>query len=538
MKILTKILLPPAVALVLMLLLGLVGYSALTTVRSTLSDVESLNNDRLAYLTKTRIELLEANFESYRLMLWIGDLDESTIKKNTEKIDTHINKAEAALQQWQGASDEMSEEKKSLTNISEILGKYRKSVLQAIDLASSDPSAGGGLMAGAEKRFNEMNVLLKQIRDNIAKEKEALVGDAAKRVAQTLTIATVLFVGAIAIAATIAVIFARQIVSPLHRANQIAAEIAQGNLKNQFSNLPNDETGELMRSLERMQSQLNTLIGTIADGAQHIHDTSAALSGSASDLAGSSNQQSDRISSVAATVEELAVSVNHVFERVSSTRDTVREAASASESGLSLVTSAEQGLDAMTGTISVAVEDIQQLAQTSREINELANSIREIADQTNLLALNAAIEAARAGESGRGFAVVADEVRKLAEKTGSATSNIKSMLDAIAARTDHSVQTVSEVSHQANQCVKQIRELIGPLERIKEGAHRSLNDLEQLATGAQEQATAGNEVAKHMEDIATLTEKNNRTTHVVSAEASTMAGLAAEMASAVSRFKV
>ncbi len=192
----------------------------------------------------------------------------------------------------------------------------------------------------------------------------------------------------------------------------------------------------------------------------------------------------------------------------------------------------------MTGSISVAVEDIQHLAQTSREINELANSIREIADQTNLLALNAAIEAARAGESGRGFAVVADEVPKLAEKTGSATSNIKSMLDAIAARTDHSVQTVSEVSNQANRCVTQIRELIGPLERIKDGAHRSLSDLEQLASGAQEQAAAGNEVAKHMENIATLTDENNRTTQAVSEEAATMAGLAAQMTNAVSRFKV
>ncbi len=538
MKILHKVLLPPTVAVVLMFILGVVGYSALTTVRSTLDEAEALNNHRLSPLNRTRIELLEANFVSYRLMLWIGDLDEAKIKLDTDKILDHIGKAEARIQEWHDHAVTPDQEKAALMAIRDSLGKYRKSVTQAIDMAASDPSSGGGMMKGAEKRFNEMNEQLKVLQTNLGKEKEALVDNAATRVAKTISLALFLFVGAITAATAIAVVFARQIVSPLQRANQIAAEIAQGNLKNQFSNLPNDETGELMLSLERMQAQLSTLIGTIATGARQINDTSSALSGSASHLAGSSNQQSDRISSVAATVEELAVSVNHVFDRVSSTRDSAREAASASESGLSLVTSAEQGLDAMTSTISVAVEDIQQLAHTSREINDLANSIREIAEQTNLLALNAAIEAARAGESGRGFAVVADEVRKLAEKTGSATSNIKSMLDAIAARTDHSVQTVSEVSDQANRCVNQIRELIVPLERIKDGAHRSLNDLEQLASGAQEQAAAGNEVAKHMENIATLTEENNRTTQSVSEEALTMAGLAAQMTDAVSRFKV
>ena len=45
--------------------------------------------------------------------------------------------------------------------------------------------------------------------------------------------------------------------------------------------------------------------------------------------------------------------------------------------------------------------------------------------------MNAAIEAARAGESGRGFAVVADEVRTLAQRTQTATTEIKTMIEKI-----------------------------------------------------------------------------------------------------------
>jgi hypothetical protein len=46
------------------------------------------------------------------------------------------------------------------------------------------------------------------------------------------------------------------------------------------------------------------------------------------------------------------------------------------------------------------------LEEQSSQVEEIVDTIEDIADQTNLLALNAAIEAARAGEHGRGFAVV------------------------------------------------------------------------------------------------------------------------------------
>ncbi|WP_446030823.1 methyl-accepting chemotaxis protein [Peribacillus simplex] len=75
---------------------------------------------------------------------------------------------------------------------------------------------------------------------------------------------------------------------------------------------------------------------------------------------------------------------------------------------------------------------MDQLSNTSKEIERIVTMITSIAEQTNLLALNAAIEAARAGENGKGFAVVAGEIRKLSENTKESVSEVVKLVNGIA----------------------------------------------------------------------------------------------------------
>jgi methyl-accepting chemotaxis protein len=104
-------------------------------------------------------------------------------------------------------------------------------------------------------------------------------------------------------------------------------------------------------------------------------------------------------------------------------------------------------LQTMTGTIRQSIghsaSTIGELQQSTAQIGQIVDVIKEIADQTNLLALNAAIEAARAGETGRGFAVVADEVRKLAERTRASTLQIGGMIGNIQQQAQSAVQAMN-----------------------------------------------------------------------------------------------
>jgi len=96
--------------------------------------------------------------------------------------------------------------------------------------------------------------------------------------------------------------------------------------------------------------------------------------------------------------------------------------------------------------VNATAGSVDDLAQSSREIEKVVELIRSLAEQTNLLALNATIESARAGEAGKGFAVVANEVKELAKQTASATESIDSSVTHIRDLIAKSVQSTDSVS--------------------------------------------------------------------------------------------
>ena len=118
----------------------------------------------------------------------------------------------------------------------------------------------------------------------------------------------------------------------------------------------------------------------------------------------------DKIGAMTQVLAELSGSIDAISRDAQACNSQSHACLGQAQAGSALLTQAREAIDEMQRSSS----DIQQMVET----------IGQIANQTHLLAFNAAIEAARAGEHGLGFSVVADEVRKLAEKSAGAARQI------------------------------------------------------------------------------------------------------------------
>ena len=155
----------------------------------------------------------------------------------------------------------------------------------------------------------------------------------------------------------------------------------------------------------------------------------------------------DSIKSALASAQQVLGNMLGKFEEMINQS---RETATSATDGLDLARTAVSDTDKLSVLMGDANTTMTSLVERGNEISSVITLIKDIAEQTNLLALNAAIEAARAGEQGRGFAVVADEVRKLAEKTRSATKEIKTV-----------VETMQEQINNSQKSTEKINEIVG-----------------------------------------------------------------------------
>jgi hemerythrin-like metal-binding protein len=181
---------------------------------------------------------------------------------------------------------------------------------------------------------------------------------------------------------------------------------------------------------------------------------------------------------------------------------------------------------------------VSRLVDSTRDIEKMANVIKEIADQTNLLALNAAIEAARAGEQGRGFAVVADEVRKLAERTTRATQEIGTILQGIHADTERAVAGMNAAAPVIAVGVSEANQAAATLREIELQSQHALERMNQLTQATREQTASIQEIVANIDEVMTASAQTEEVVRQSMRTAGELETAANSMFQLVKRFRV
>ncbi|WP_147370402.1 globin-coupled sensor protein [Lysinibacillus yapensis] len=210
------------------------------------------------------------------------------------------------------------------------------------------------------------------------------------------------------------------------------------------------------------------------------------------------------IGGIAVTLEEQSLTTTELVSELMANTCNIRELSrssiqdaqgtkQASAEGLhQLVTLTEKTKEINQKTIDMSGM-IENLNQSSSEIQAVVEMVKNIAGQTNLLALNSAIEAARAGVHGKGFAVVASEVRKLAEQTKQSVEKIASLIG-----------MSSEVTAQVIDSIHQIQDLVK--EGIEEN-EKSLFSFEKISSSVDATILDFEKVGKQVGELSSVVEK-------------------------------
>ncbi|MCM8565265.1 methyl-accepting chemotaxis protein [Thauera linaloolentis] len=257
-----------------------------------------------------------------------------------------------------------------------------------------------------------------------------------------------------------------------------------------------------LASLQRMFIEVRDQSHTLVDGIREVSDASGRIADSSHTLAATTGDN-------AATIEEITVSIGHIASNANEANGVMLETCAASQHSGEVVRDMQGHMRDIAGNMETLAVSLNGLAEHSTQINGIVQVIREIADQTNLLALNAAIEAARAGEQGRGFAVVADEVRKLAERTSSATTEIRDMIDAMRSETGRAVSSMHATREAVEVGVERASRVADEITGIEAGMQRAAERVREIAEATQEQSAATTALAQSAEQASSVVQSTD-----------------------------
>lgn len=292
----------------------------------------------------------------------------------------------------------------------------------------------------------------------------------------------------------------------------LLGQMSNGNFNIQTS-CEEEYTGDFRPLLDSIREMKIQIDGTLKE----VREASEMVSAGALNLAEASQALAEGATDQAASAQQMQATIDEITNGLNNTVDQTNDAYAEAER---VAGEAESSRNEM----SVMVEAMNRISETSEKIGSVITEIEDIASQTNLLSLNASIEAARAGEAGKGFAVVADQIRTLAEQSAKSAVNTRELIE-------ESIREI-EVGNKAAERTEKV------LVEVVEAIHQLADNSKGISETSVQQAESMGQADAGVTRIADIIQSNSATAEETSATSEELSAQATSMDEIVARFSL
>ena len=516
MTIKRRLILMMATMLVLMLVIGALGFSGMSSSNQAVDTIYQENlkhTQQIAHLNeRAKDMLLELSLAGqHEPTLAVSALHDHPVQLHIDNINHNATLIDTA---WQGyVSQPLSDAGETLADrFQKHYWQLQHTVEAALPFYEASDYDNGNEVAFTQAlpAYRVLNETLDEIINLEEREAQAAYQDAVAHAASMRNLMLGALVVAILLAGLLSWILIQRIIQPLAQARRHFHAMAEGDLTQSIRHTHRDEIGDMLDELGDMQHKLQGLIGSIQASAGAISTASGQISSGNVDLSQRTEEQASSLQETAASMEQVAATVKNNTQHTGEANQLAHAASRSARYGGENVTK--------------AVSKMEELNESSEKISGIVSLIDGIAFQTNILALNASVEAARAGEQGRGFAVVAQEVRNLAQRSADAAKQIQQLIVENNQVVGQGSELVTAVGDSMAKIVANIDKVSGLMEDVSRASDEQTSAIDQMSIAINQ-----------MDDV---TQQNASLVEQTATASASMEEQARDLAEAVAFFKV
>jgi methyl-accepting chemotaxis protein len=269
-----------------------------------------------------------------------------------------------------------------------------------------------------------------------------------------------------------------------------------------------DEIGMLLRTFNEGSKKFRHQMRNLIDATDLLIESISRISTTASQLATSASETSSAISEVTTTAEEVKQTSEVASEKAEYVAQSADATTRISHAGKQATENTMIGIDRIKEEMNAIAESTVQLSAQTKSIEDIINTVADIADQSNILSVNAAIEAAKAGEHGKGFSVVAQEVKSLSTQSKDATNQVREILNDIQKATSTAVMATERGTKSVAQAIELSEQAGDAIDRLSDRVTESSEAAMQITASNQQQLSGMDQLSQAMESINDATQQN------------------------------